>query len=297
MKMFAPVNIVNDIVADFSPGRGVSIGFWVAKGFKVFHLGSWLYRQQQVYSNSDNWLYILSGHVVDKFIGEGSLRWYLQLYSITIRINRIHDELFLLKEELSELGEAIKGNYPYQSDYEWSTESAEDPVKVNEWNLFKNKMRDRFSRIWLCVKNVLFRTFEVTSRFLDAYDAFYMKNNPLIVLEGVEGLQKIVEHKEDIIDKLTENKKIIDQLIRYLNLSFTSNDVIKTITTGLNGVGSVNDGLNTLSHNAGELLKKVGKEIIYQPLALINVTRILPPQLCPSQKKSRVKFGKRVTIR
>lgn len=282
ISMLSPVNIVNNLVVAVPQLAGFTPGAWLLKGLSVLHLGSWIYRQQQVYSNPDNWVYLAAGHVTNQFIGDGKIKCCLQLYSIVIRINRISQEFALLKEAIREVGESFKGYYPYVSEYKWTKTPGLNAQMAVEWTNYTNKIKEQSIRIAQSIRNVLIKILEISSRLFDAYDAFYMKNNPLIILEGVEGLKEIAKQRKEILEMLDSHKVTMDSLIKYLQLPITSKGVIDTITTGLNGVDLTVSTLDSASQN--EFVVNVGKAVVYHTAFKFGLENFVPSWLTPTKK-------------
>jgi len=248
--VFTPVNIVYGFIEEC--GAITSPATWVAfKGLKIMHCAWWMKRKVVLYKDPDNWLFIAAGWGINHFVGNGKLKRYLQIYSLTIRIGRVIDEVNLLKSDLTQW------KMTFISSRIGAKPVGENARCVSIRIIFSG---NSFHQIVLVTTIIVKRVGLISMKCMDAYAVFYIDmNNDEIVFEGLEGIGRLAEQKEFIIESLRQRRDAMDQVITRLSLPMTANQVIDSVSTGLKYASAINMVGKSVSQYGGKVTVDAAK--------------------------------------
>lgn len=229
--MIAPVSVVSSLIADCKGLRSPE-AFTLFRIMNIAHSAIWVYRKQTVYRNKKNWVYLAAGNLLSYAVGEGKLKFFLQVITLLVRVQRVMKRIVILQQSIKDLINAIKGKYPIRHFSDW-TKPDRKPVRLIQ-------ISQALASTFACISHL-------TVECLAAYDTFYMRETDEILLDGKKSLEYLTEHRNAILQMIISQRGMIEKVVEQLKLPLNADEIITGAKKTLEGLHCLDNGLNKIS--------------------------------------------------
>lgn len=142
---------------------------------------------------------------------------------------------------------------------------------------------ERICRIAYCTFDLFSRIFVLSMSIMDVIDAFCWspatKNDA--VNESFVNISKwmstIVENKENLLEGLTENKGLIERLLKYSPVTF--DQLYSGVSSALDKTEVIHNIVQKISNIGGGIVVKAGKRIVNGAMVVSGLSNMRPTSL------------------
>lgn len=284
------VDLVQTTTLDLTPNH-LRLPPVVWAGFialnKVHGLWRW-YRSFEMYQQPDNLFQLLAGHIANKVLGESHiLRLAAQCLLVATRLLECVQQQYELCQAGRCLLLAIKGHYPAPLRVEWEKNCDRStwlsPTTVHWWKYKASEISQRIQRIALCTLELVKEAFVLSMKIMDVIDAFSW--SPAARKAGViesfvnitKWLDAIVDNKAELLAGMTENRGLIEHLLR--KSPFTYESLHEGVAQALAKTEMVSQGVKKISAKQREALIHFGKKAVSGTLVVAGFSDYRPVAL------------------
>lgn len=264
----------------------------VYSGFHWLH-GHWhWYRQGKTYLNPDNFLKLVSGHTLNFFIGDNRfVRAAAQCVMVANCITRCVEEHASLNRSYRKLVDALFQRHP--------------PITIHKWNkkpISKFISPSTSQRIYSLLfevehylRTVGFRIatfakhfFKLSMVTLDAVDAFSL--NPEtgsravneFFVNGNNCLDAIANNRDEFIEQLTDNKEVIDCVLKTIGTSYKSEQFIDYVDRSLSKAETASNVIGSVNKTVGKVVSESLKSLFFLVMNTVGVSSAVPDRFVPT---------------
>lgn len=258
----------------------------------VHRLWRW-YRKAEIYSNPENFVGLLGGHLLNFFAGDSVvLRVAAQCVFIATRILECIQQKIVICHAYKKLKEACQGTFAYHPPCQWIKETnislSESLVSASTLNwirLTAKTLSGRIQRIALCILRLLKEIFILSMRVMDAIESFSLspttRNDSLneLFVNGTRSLDILVENKQSLLSGLKDNKEVISSILQGLNPQYNVNDLIAGVSKTMKVVETVHSGVKAINSFCGGAVVKAFNHGTYHFLCGVGLSEFAPSSL------------------
>lgn len=260
-----------------TPNTGtLSIWWYGAAGLHQAHrMWKWI-TLGQTYGNSDNWLGLSLGHVLDCHISNTFFsRFPFVAFLVGKRFLDLMQQKDSVEKTFGDWKSALQGIHPVYL-FEKNHPTTEGVISIKSlhitWIHVSKTLLIRVERVALTTLQLTGETFKLVMRSMDILEfvsfdrqqyeellRISVQQAPLNILHCMEALNR----NEDVfMQRLEKEKAAIDKGLQYLGVSISSSDVIKNVGTFFEWSKSAQKGYKTVSSLFGDAATDLFKLII-----------------------------------
>lgn len=227
------------------------------------------FRKAEIYTNSQNFQQLITGHVVNWIVGDKLVvRVAAQCILISTRILACVEQQIALHQAYQKWIHAIKGTHPSQHYDGWKVKhstSILSPSTSNWWNEKTLASTTRIKRIAAYSLELNAALFKLSMCLMDAIEAFSL--NPNTQNESINEmfvnsdycLERVVENKEFILHGLNQNKQLVQTILTGLQTSYTVEQLIQSVSRALGTAEKVQH----VAQVSGGMTKELTKRTLF----------------------------------
>lgn len=255
----------------------------------VHHTWRW-YRWGKVYSNPENFLKLSTGHILNYTIGDNILvRIASQCVLISTRIVDCADHQIALSRAYQRWSDCLQNRFPEPVKVTW------DHANPNILYIHSKRIRHIAKRSFKLISQM----FKLSMGLMDAVEAFSLspttRNEAIneVFVNGTQFLDKLSENKQALIEKLKQNKPIIEKILVGIGASYSTDQFIERISKTLTKVNNVNQAIKKVDQFANGFFKDFLKQGIFGFMSALGLADYCPDSLVPLPDKYAPATGKK----
>ncbi len=291
-------NIVQKSTQELLPITPV-LPFVVRGAFSGFHWihATWhWYQQGKTYLNPNNFLKLASGHTLNFFVGDNRyVRLAAQCVMISNCILQCVKEQTGLNRSYSKLMDAFFLRHPSVTVHKWN----KHPISPFISPSTSQRIYGFFFEIGSYLKHVGYRIamfakhfFNLSMSTLKAVDAFSL--NPEIgnqavnefFVNGNNCLDAIAENRDEMIEKLHENKPVIDCVLKSVGATCKAEQLIEYMDNSFAKVQNASKMVDDLNKTVGTYVTEAFKTLVFMVMTPLGAADAIPDILIPEIYKN-----------
>ncbi|MBA2726677.1 MAG: hypothetical protein H0U49_00690 [Parachlamydiaceae bacterium] len=250
------------------------------------------YRQGKTYLNPDNFLKLVSGHALNFWVGDSRyVRLAAQCVMVSNCILECVREQSSLNRSYRKLIDAVFQRHPTITSHKWNKKpisrfiSPSTSQRIYSW-LFE--VEQYFRTVGYRIATFVKHFFKLSMVTIDAVDAFSL--NPEIgnravnefFVNGNNCLDAIANNREEFIAKLTENKEVIDCVLKTIGTNYKAEQFIGYVDKTVAKVESASNTLGSVNKAIGYGVTESLKTLFFLVMSTVGAADAVPDRFVPT---------------
>jgi hypothetical protein len=260
--------------------------------YRFHRVWRWI-RVGSLWANPNNFLQLAAGAGVDYLFGDKvPLRVAALMIWIPSRVADSIDEYNKLGSAWKKWKEAWRGDYPRSPQVHWVTNSkgkSNSPSFELFWKELGVVWRIRVWRVTVRSYKLGKRMFMLSMRSVDAFEALSLKKSSCdravseLFLDGTNVLDRIARKKEVVQEKLENNRPVVNKFLRKLGVKCTVNRLFGFLSSTMEMIGKLDNGVKKVSGIGGGMVKDLGKHVIFHAFSILDMPEKIPAKFLPGK--------------
>ena len=241
-------------------------------GLQLKQWSWWFWHKRQVYTNPNNFLPIVAGHLIDLFTDNRALKFAAKLILIIERIEECQAIIQKLSLQYAHLQEVVlsfrrniyvchRKSLPFKQEH--STRQ--------KFKDFRNHILDYLSRLWAVVRRIFILFSQLALTLYDTYECIYSKHEAVqeLIVNGMSLAQSFEKNKVQYLAKLERHRETLKYLFSTLQIEEINVDqlieqakkAIRITAAVMKPINQTTKLIQKVSRKIDHVVKEVGKNM------------------------------------